>query len=247
MNQHTCDSDADCPNGDVIAGVGCCDEMTHTCKAGFYDKTRTYICPSTESKVCRSNNDCQQGEEFCNIIATNFDEVVSSGMVCDIAYGDCSQGERSTYVLASAIGTCTPIGAYTESKANSKLTQLLGKTRKSEFYLSWWAAENWCSAQGMRLLDVRQLECYQGPEESQLIQEGSDVLWATCCQKYTTQCRAYSPVVLALDEAFGSASLWTASYTANYDLMRVFLVLPDSGVVLSVMRDSAQVSAVCVE
>ena len=241
MNQDTCESDADCPNG------GCCDEVTHMCQAGFYDKTRTYICPATESKACRSNNDCQQGEEFCNIIATNYDEVLVPDWVCDVAHADCSQGERSTYVLATAIGTCTPIGVYTESKANSKLTQLLGKTRKSDFDLSWWAAENWCKAQGMRLLDVRQLACYQGPEESQLIQEGSDVIWATCCQKYTNQCSAYSPVILAFDEAFGRGRLWTASYMKNYDLIHVFTVEPHEGLVFSLWRDSSQTSAVCVE
>ena len=159
MNQTPCETGSDC--GDGMGDTSCCDATTHTCKSGnYYYNEDTgeegYTCVEANEKVCKSNKDCGSGE-YCNL--------TSEGWDCD---------KPNT-------GTCTPIaeGDYTDATVTG-----LGSVRKSNGYMTWWAAENWCKAQGMRLATIEEFQVYKTTDENvvatEQLAEGADT-WSYGC------------------------------------------------------------------
>ena len=100
----------------------------------------------------------------------------------------------------------------------------LGSVRKSSSKMTWWAADQWCKAQGMNLIDVRRFGCYK-TNTNDLVTEGSGYVGGCCAEG--EECglainlgwfqpgykNSFSIVLYNLEQEFGnSISLWTSSY-----------------------------------
>jgi len=150
-----------------------------------------------EDMGCRSNDDCPAGE-FCKL------EGVWSGMVnCSLVTG----------------GECAPIGNF----VGPVDVPDFGSVVVSNTSMTWWAADNWCKAQGKTLIDVKLLECYKngtelittdvtGNPQSICCREGQDCgswggYWSGSTLKEETAELArslYSPIAIALRQALYS-------------------------------------------
>lgn len=128
---------------------------------------------------CKSNKDCKTGE-FCNL--TNTDE----------------DGSKPN------AGTCMLVGEM----LGPHNVDGLGLVIKSTSKMTWWAAENWCKAQGKNLIDIADFGCYV---DGVLVIAEDPNYWdgGDCLAKDGLE---MSPVMMGLINAFGkSAPCWTAS------------------------------------
>ena len=139
MNAQKCERGSDCwdPPGDA----SCCDTATHTCKTGTYysdeySRNEGFRCVEADNKQCTKNSDCASGE-FCHLASAEW---------------DCYKPDT---------GTCEPIGDYTDATVTG-----LGSVRRSNGHMEWWAAENWCKAQGKSLIDVSKFQVYKTTYEN---------------------------------------------------------------------------------
>ncbi len=159
MNTQSCTTGSDCWEG--IGDASCCDTTTHTCKAGtyYYDEDSGnvgYRCVEADNKQCTKNSDCASGE-FCNLTSSEL---------------DCYKPNT---------GTCEAISSsdYTDATVTG-----LGSVRRSKDTMTWWAAENWCKAQGKSLIDVSKFKVYKTTDEntaaSGLLTSGANT-WSFGC------------------------------------------------------------------
>ena len=146
---------------------------------------------------CKSNKDCiSLGDDyFCNLK----NEPVPAGCYYPIS-GTCQKITSSDYTDAAVTG--------------------FGDLRRSNSFMQWWAAENWCKAQRMQLIDLREFGCYKSGTNTPV--EGWSEYNGGCCaigqtcsgefNWYTDANKArYSPILKDLDSAFGHNYFWTAS------------------------------------
>ena len=195
-----------CAKDNFYKGVGykgwsvCCD---HAPEDGYKDFKVCW----TQETTCKSNVDClylndEEHTYFCNLQ---------------------NNTDQSCYYPTS--GTCQSItsGDYTDATVDG-----LGDVRKSNGKMTWWAADNWCKAQGMNLIDVTKFGCYQSGTTTLI---NTDREWGYCCAsgqtcnswsgywngntiitiKETIVNTRYSPVIVNLRKAFGGGLFWTAS------------------------------------
>ncbi len=159
MNTQSCTSGSDCWDG--MGDASCCDTTTHTCKAGtyYYDEdsgNEDYRCVEADNKQCTKNSDCASGE-FCNLMSSEW---------------DCYKPNT---------GTCEAISSsdYTDATVTG-----LGSVRRSNGTTTWWAAENWCKAQGKNLIDVSKFKVYKTTNKttaaSGLLTSGAET-WSYGC------------------------------------------------------------------
>ena len=173
-------------------GDTCC--VNGKCRAGVYNANDDlFVCPEIDKIACKSNADCKVGE-FCNITSTECNDMPS-------------------------LGTCTTLGEYVEPEEE---IIGLGKVRGSTITLSWWGAENWCKAQGLRLISIEEFKCYDTGTNT-LISELSTLNGSVCCAGNGTSCDAvddwylddnkenYSVILYELYKTFGAQAFWTAS------------------------------------
>ena len=87
---------------------------------------------STKERVCEDNEYCLKNSDCEN------------SEYCNLSGDDCRKPKT---------GTCTQIKKMPDVVLNGK------RFRQSQNAMSWWAAENWCKAQGMNLISLEEIDC----------------------------------------------------------------------------------------
>ena len=152
-----CRKHEDCDKSKPI----CENHKCKACPAGQEWDVATEAC--IKNKTCISNTNCNTTVNFCNI--TSF-----------TTSGSCNADNPNYYTNLS--GTCTAIGG---SSSTNDVTGI-GTVYRSNDYMTWWAAKNWCEAQGKSLLDISgtKLGCYwSGTTTAWSIAAGSGIGY--CC------------------------------------------------------------------
>ena len=201
-----------CPTG--YTGTNC-----DTCIEGVSRSTRDGTC-----SICDNGNVYLSYMDDPCATTTSFSGCKSND--------DCDEGEYCKLTGSSCdypdAGTCTAIGSNTPATITG-----LGNVIKSDADMSWWAAKNWCQAQGMRLPTIEEIQCYRDGTNT-LIEAGTE--WGYCCKGGNQTCAGwssywngatmsnsnyvtthYSATITALRQAYGSpyTYLWTASDYSN--------------------------------
>ena len=225
--------DTRCCSGSSYPNVGhggfsvCCNHMP----TDYTDvQGNTFKVCWTEETECKSNADCASlGENyFCNLK---------------------NDTDGSCYYPTS--GTCEQITTGHFTDAND--IPGLGNVRRSTSTMTWWAADNWCKAQGMNLIDISQFGCYANG--TTLVQEGSNYDDGCCASGqtcsydntwYTNGNKAkYSSTLKALESAFGHGYYFWTSSDSNTDSCLAFVVDLTSGVASNANRDANGLFALC--
>ncbi len=161
----SCSSDEDCT--DQYGTEGCCHPEKKICIArDIYDSdTDTSSCPQFN---CLKNSDCGKGE-FCNL-----------------------KTHMTEGAMAPAYGTCEAIGEVLETVYEPNGEKYYYSETLS---LTWWAAENWCKAQGLSMTEFGSdvwMKC-SGPQADTKCHDGlSDLfspwinrsVWLGLCDNY---------------------------------------------------------------
>jgi len=204
-----------CAKNNFYKGVGyngrsiCCD---HEPEYGYKDFK---VCWTPETN-CKSNTDCshlndEEHTYFCNL-----------------------KNEKPICYYPTS-GTCQAITSnnYTDATVDG-----LGDVRKSNSTMTWWAADNWCKAQGMNLIDVTKFECYKSGTNTLI---NTDTGYGFCCTSGQTCDRDgnwytkanFGNILKRLKSAFGSdIYLWTAtdySSTNSCDVFALYIDTADVG------------------
>lgn len=219
MNQIPCDTSNDCYDGQ--GNDTCCDTVTHTCRAALPysnpDKPwmLLYACPAIDKTACKKNSDCASGE-YCHLM--NMHEG------CDMP----------------DTGTCMDIGEANVDWEDKTVAEWAYPLRISQKKLPWWAADNWCKAQGMNLINISKFECYEN-ESNNLVTAGSEY-YGGCCSSgascswdgnwyLTGNSTNYSSVLCSLRDQLGNTSVWTASNYGDASCYAFYAAL-SSGVIV---------------
>ena len=148
-------------------------------------------CP--EGKSC-SNGIClcPTGQEVCGQKCCPKGQMCSSGTGgCVDVTGECATNadctEPNTYCKisadncygANARGTCEDIEGKEEATIEGWTVY------KSNGYMTWWSAKNWCAAQGKRLISADHLGCYRNTDGTR---PHSGINRGYCCAQYQTRC-----------------------------------------------------------
>ncbi len=131
---------------------------------------------SNEIKGCTSNADCDTPDEYCEIRSTTW---------------SCSSLD---------VGRCTSVGTpNTVAKAEGVSGSAYNGYVYSSQTKSWWAADNWCKAQGMRLVSLSDLN---------LSEPTSSSCSGTGCKDASGN-NMTTAKWQVLKDAFGSRYFWT--------------------------------------
>ncbi len=118
-------------------------------------------------------------------------------------------------------GVCMSADEYED-----EITNTLGLVRRNTQEITWWAADNWCKAHGMNLLDISKFECYESNSDSLVV---NGYYSGGCCASgqtcewdrnwYTNANKVrYSTVLDELMQAFGYINgFWFINAGANMD------------------------------
>lgn len=220
MNQKECEVGSDCLEG--TGSETCC--VDGKCRAGISPFNEDlYVCPPVDKKSCKSNKDCESGE-FCNVMYSTWDDDLPT------------------------VGTCTDIGEKDVDYVDAEIDGL-GMVRRSNAWLTWFAAENWCKAQGKNLISVEKFGCYLYQDEttSILASEGLGMS-GQCCQEgincdpwnekwnennikpeyEASVIHDYSPILISLYKVFGhNDAPRTASRSQTGSHYSVIIHAPD--------------------
>ncbi len=176
---------------------------------------------------CKSNADCDKGE-YCHLNNTD--------LICYYPIG----------------GTCEKIGAGTPATIAG-----LGNVLKSNEYMTWWAAENWCKAQGMRLVTIEEMGCHKSGTTISVTEysgydggccaEGKSCSWDGNWFNNDNKDR-YSTVLYDLEQAYrDSQYLWMISDYSSNGSCNAFYVPLYNGYVSYNPRYASVHYALCVE
>ena len=207
-----------CPKTNFYSGIGphgvsiCCDHSPEP------DPSQGGMTCWTPNSNCKTNADCSKfgNNYFCNLK---------------------NETNQSCYYPTS--GTCQQITTthYTDTTVDG-----LGSIRISNTKMTWWAANNWCKAQGMNLVEASQLGCYDGGKT--LITTGH-----TASSLIAENCRSegggsFSQAALSLNDQFGyHTEFWTATSISETDYCRAFFY---GGLALNDWPHDAATNALCV-
>ncbi len=190
-----CNNSSECPKKAPCCSNNAC--VVNTCPEGseWYqygpddygckdiNNTITSGTCSSTIKGCSSNSDCDTPNEFCSVDTNNWS--------CSGPLG---------------IGQCTPVGIVnTVSGKTGNAAQYNGYIYSS-IKMNWWSANNWCEAQGKRLVSLSDLGIIGGYEDG----------W---CTLNTCQGADWD----ALYDAFGHEYWWTTERRDN-DSCEVFYI-----------------------
>ena len=205
----------------------CCDLTTHKCRAAVYNWDEDeYLCPPLANAHCKKNSDCATNE-FCLVMHNGF---------------DCQKPN---------VGTCMDVNSIGYTDSSSSIPGIGKVVRRSNSPLTWWSAENWCKAQGMKLVDVREFGCYAAG--TTLVIANSEVNRTQCCAEEQlcgsnrdwTNDSAYGETIRVIGQEFVTGqNIWTASssgYTNSSNCTPVFFIgLRSQGSsVVSMERDAS--------
>ena len=122
------------------------------------NKGKTFKVCWDENTACKTNEDCATfGDDY----------------YCDLRSSDCHYPTS---------GTCQTIGGSTSATVVG-----LGNVIRSNRVMSWWAADNWCKAQGKSLIPIEEFQVYVKESEfsnapaSVLLTEGSEIGYGYGC------------------------------------------------------------------
>lgn len=227
-----------CDSENIHTGVGykgwdVCCDHDPQNYAGYHE-TGFKVCWNGET-ACKTNAECGDGE-YCNLV---------------------NDGDPWTCNYPNQ-GTCEEIGGGSPAAIEG-----LGEVVKSDNYMTWWAADNWCKAQGMRLVTIEEIGChYSGTNNP--IEEGAGQ-WGYCCKGGGAECDYwydhwdwsartmddteddYSPVIVELAKAYGNNHwLWTSSDFSPNSSCDAFTVSLNRGAVRHNRRNNGRY-ALCVE
>ena len=140
---------------------------------------------------CVSNADCES-DEFCNLQDPSW---------------NCEKPE---------IGVCQKIGDKQEATINGLGDVILSSNDPENYSFTWWAADNWCKAQGKNLIKMTDLGCYISGTEN-LISKDTLSDYAVCCAQGQTcnwyewenETVNYSPILIDLVQKIGRPKFWT--------------------------------------
>ena len=233
-----------CCEDTIYPGVGykgwnvCCD---HEPTDYTNSKGETFKVCWTEDTECKTNSDC---------------DYLGEGYYCSLN----SKIKWSCHYPDS--GTCKLVSEEGPVESANIIPGIGKKVTKSTEWISWWAADNWCKAQGKKLVRIEEMGCYNHENNTQMV-SNSDFR-SHCCQegkdcdswyKYwnnkeikpgyeETVTSNYSETIVALRQAFDAAALWTASDFAPDNSCYVFDMYLFSGYTNNYERASYR-SALC--
>ena len=168
----TCPAGTSCSNGICLCPTGQEVCGQKCCLEGQMCLSDVVGCVGVDvTGECATNADCTEPNTYCGISAYN-------------CYG------------VGARGRCTALGSKSEATIEG-----LGTVYKSNDYMTWWSARNWCEAQGKRLISVSDLQCdhFEGTYGYCCKDSGS------CSSNITTQ----SAIMQGLRNTWSSGSVWT--------------------------------------
>jgi len=191
------------------------------------------ICPEEINRSTRDNSCtiCSNGHIYLSYMTDscqysvpgcNSNDACAPDQYCDLNSNNTSGWDwNCNYPLQ---GICQSIG----NPSQSLQIPGLGNVIKSNTKLTWWAAENWCRAQGKSLIDIAKFGCYKSGTDTLITEESEKNLY--CCAKGKT-CNAwkidwdddtdykelYSSTLIAMRQAFGPTWIWTASTYKHQD------------------------------
>lgn len=169
----------------------------------------------------------QEGMYWCSfaqVCVANEQEcfgLCAEGRLCPLdaqTYVCCAENEYcrldSNTCDGPIYGTCSEITLGTPTNLVGLGDVVMGE----DLNLSWGAADNWCKAQGMRLITVEELECYSSSNPNERISTGMG-LSSYCCAKgrscsydgYWSDHSMAGRFLRDLAEEFGSRWFWTSS------------------------------------
>jgi len=177
-----------------------------TCASWEWDKKEQVVC-NRDLPTCTSNSDCSDGE-YCNLNSTIK-----------------NQGNA-----VPNIGTCLPIGEKTTHEYNNN--GFVASVNR----MSWWAAENWCKAQGLELAELADIGFDKDNAGSHFANSGS------CSGTDDDRCR--SGDWSAIQKAFNGVTqqLWTRD---QYKTTHEYAIQPSNKAVDFWFRYSSGTSALC--
>lgn len=124
MKGNYCTKDSDCEGRQWAINTGCCNTSVNQCRTHLMliGSDKIIYKCDPNERKCKKNSDCNEGE-FCNLVTDNF-----------------RPDKPKT-------GACTPLGMAFHITGDEKKTFI-----QSDYRLMWLGAENWCKAQGKRLI-----------------------------------------------------------------------------------------------
>ena len=211
-----------CPTGQEVCGQTCCPEnqMCSSDVGGCVDV----------SGNCATNADCKDADgnvdktKYCKISATP-----------TYSHGSC---------FKNYTGTCTAIGSKREATIEG-----LGTVYKSNGYMTWWSARNWCEAQGKRLIDIsgNRLGCYRDDGTTPF----GDKTTGYCCAQGQASCRStaskQSAIMQALRREWSPDFVWTNTTHRYNSCLAFYVVLSNGSLTYSYYRNDAFNYALCEE
>ena len=251
-----------CAYGDNGAGTKCAEGANADCCFGMEYDTRCqkctasgYVNPLANTTPCDFDGD-GVNDSLCNNgvcvdpnvtngaeCTTNADcGGVGSGYYCKITYTEDNLNGKLDSVNTSCFkdlkGTCSVLPHEKRLTASEK--SILKKVGLDSALiilapnLNWWSANNWCQAQGKRLLNMTEMECYHGADNT-LIQPGQTKDYCCkqgeSCQQSNWNARLwdgknilpgkekevakYADKMVALRKVIGGGHMWTASPYGN--------------------------------
>ena len=203
-------SDTDEDEYDYYSEYACCDGIVFKLEYPDENEVQRQGCCSSKLKEtgatdsngnpyytcgCTSNAECGENE-YCH----------QTGPSCyKPVYGTCEKITSDSYQSADIEGLGTVIMSNNST-------------------MSWWAADNWCKAQGMRLLTVEELGCYQ---------EGANIPITTgsgyhgsCCSAGGVNCGYGNSDIYVMYQLFRNFGhfkyIWTSSDAVENDSCEAF-------------------------
>jgi len=201
-------------------------------------------------KVCwNEETECKTNEQCA--------EIYGDGYFCNV------KDDTEVGCLPNG-GKCEPIGSGETANIVG-----LGEVLKSDDHnMTWWAADNWCKAQGKSLISIEKFGCYYSGTND-LMTENNDQ-WGYCCKGNGAECKdwgnywthwysdtlqpsseelvynSYSATIISLRQVFGNAPIfWTASsYSLNDSCARIGITLHGSYTFDGYLADP-NISALC--
>ena len=184
-----------CPTGQEVCGKKCCEEgqMCSSDVRGCVDVSGA----CANNSDCETNAACKGGKCYCKI---------------SVSY------TPSSSCFKDYTGTCTAIGSKREATIAG-----LGTVYRSNGFMTWWSAKNWCEAQGKRLISADHLGCYQSDGTT----PHSGTSRGYCCAKGRASCGftagKQSAIMQVLRSKFGGDIGWTNTSSSSCSAFAVGL------------------------
>ncbi len=254
-----CQEVVPCPTG--YTGDGCTE-----CADGYeeIDDVCVEVCPEGQERA--SNGECLAvcpDENVSRSVRDGTCSICKNGNVY-LSYKDDPCGTATSFsgcksndecnpgqycYLTNTSSSCnTPNNGECRSLGNTDTVNIegLGVVRESYQTMTWWGAEQWCQAQGMKLLDATKIGCYFSGTTNPIASADS---WGWCCAESTScgdwrgswngtnitnesNVNAHSDIMIKLRQGLGTRNerMWASTSTGPANLCQAPIVNINQGV-----------------